>query len=204
MPQLLPTDLHSMVRARANELGTVDFLARRKNQRLREMWCAAMSGLGYEQNFGPCEIDIGFEDEQKDYDFLLILQGQAPLPFQVTEALDPDRRRQQEYLSLGKDAVDAQIDALPNLGSGYSAQRLHEVVSAKAAKRYAGASNLHLLVYLNIRAGQVTWTALSSAVEESARSFASVWVVTDRLLACVYGGRQWVGALHWRQIAGVA
>ena len=204
MPRFLPHDLEQLVERQANELGTVAFLTQRKHNRLREMWCAAKFSRGYERSFGRCHVDIELHDEQREYDFHLVLPSTPPLPFQVFEVLDTGRRRSAEFLDHGSTTENSGFTPLRARGSLYPARRLREELVKKVAKRYARSSDLHLLAYLNLNAGAVPWATLASAAEPAAPAFASIWAVTHQLVACLHGGVRWAGKIHWRTIDSAA
>jgi len=204
MPRYLPQELERIVEQQADHLGTAAFVSERQHKRLRETWCAASFARGYERNFGECHVDIESIDEQRDYDFHLVLPVGAPLPFQVFEVLDTGRRRSQEYRGDETQGLDAQVHELRARGASYPARRLREELAKKVAKHYAGSRELHLLAYLNLNAGSLPWASMASAAESAAPSFASIWVVTDGLVACLHGGKLWSGKIGWKAINSAA
>lgn len=204
MPVFLPHELEQLVERQANEIGTVPFLTRREHNRLREMWCAAKFSRGYERNFGRCHVDIELHDEQRDYDFHLVLPSTRPLPFQAFEVLDAGRRRSAEMLEDESQKGTSAPAPLRARSSLYPARRLREELAKKVAKRYAGSGDLHLLAYINLNAGSLPWASLASAAELAAPSFASIWAVTHHFVACLHGGTRWAGKIHWKEIESAA
>ena len=204
MPRYLPDELEQLVERQANQHGTVAFLTQRRHNRLREMWCAAKFSRGYERSFGGCQVDIELNDEQREFDFHLVLPTTAPLPFQVFEVLDAGRRRSAEFRDQGLPEGNSAPAPLRARSSLYPARRLHDELAKKVAKRYAGSRNLHLLAYLNLNAGSLPWASLASAAEFAAPSFASIWAVTHHLVTCLHGGTRWAGKIHWKAIESAA
>jgi hypothetical protein len=196
----LPAELQRIVEQQADHVGTAVFVALGEHKRLREMWCAARFARGYERSFGTCHIDVDLVDEQREYDFHLVLPGGAPLPFQVFEVLDAGRRRAEEYSSDGAKRSDAQSDKLLVRGASYPERRLRDELEKKVAKHYADSQELHLLAYLNLNAGSLPWASMAAAAEFAAPSFASIWIVTDGLMACLHGGDRWAGKIGWKLI----
>lgn len=199
MPHYQPQELHRIVEQRADAIGIPAFVTHGRHKRLREMWCAAAFARGYERNYGECQVDVDEVDEQLDYDFQLILPCSSPLPFQLFEVLDEGRRRSDEY----KDVIDRVETEPPRQkvrGSSYATRRLRAELEKKIAKHYANAQELHLLVYLNLNAGTLPWVSMASEIEFATPSFASIWVVTHDLIACLHGGNRWAGKIGWKSI----
>ena len=203
MPHFLPQELEAHVESQADSVGTKAFLTQRQHNRLREMWCAGRFGRGYESHFGECFVDIDETDEQRDYDFHLLV-GSLRLPFQIAEVLDSGRRRGQDYRDYTEDEVAGQLSLLPKGDSAYASARIREALRSKIDKRYAGASSLHILLYLNVNASSVPWASLAEPAAVEAQTFASVWLVTQHLFCCLHGGKQWSGLVGWRAIESAA
>ena len=202
MPQFTPQQLEAYVEAHADKVGTRAYLTERKHNRLREMWCAARFGVGYTTNFGDCFVEIEEADEQREYDFHLLV-GALRMPFQVTEVLDTGRRRGNEYREHSEDEVAQRLSLIPRRDSTYAAQRVVEELQSKASKRYAGAQQLHMLLYLNLSASSVPWASLAGPAENEARAFASVWLLAQDVFCCIWGGQQWPGLIGWRAVEGM-
>jgi len=196
MPVYAPAHLEAVVKKRAGALELRAFLTRQENQRLREMWCAGRFSAGYERNMEPCEVDIEKRDEQAAHDFKLITEKDV-LPFQVVEVLEAGRRRGDEYKNIDSEPL---YQEWPVYNAAYAEQRVNEELQRKVARRYAGAAQLHILAYLNVNAAAVAWAPLALATQEAARTFASVWCVTDHMLACLHSGGRWHGLVGWMQI----
>jgi hypothetical protein len=194
-----PEELHAEVEARAGELGSVAFVAEGRYKRLREMWCASRFCMGYEKHFEPCSLEIGAEDEQREFDFHLIAED-VRLPFQIAEVMESDRRRCDEYRGKTQEHVDAIVNLRPSHSAAYAARRVADVLSTKKAKRYAASESLHVLLYLNLNVTSIPWATLASAAEPHAKAFASVWVESQHLFCCLYGGNRWSGAIGWKPI----
>lgn len=193
-----PEELHAEVEARAGELGSVAFVAEGRNKRLREMWCASRFGMGYEKHFEPCTIEIDAADEQREFDFHLIAAGDR-MPFQIAEVLESYRRRGDEYRGRTQEQINAILNGRPSHSAAYAAERVCAVLSKKA-KHYAASDSLHVLLYLNLNVSVIPWATLASSVEPHTGDFASVWVESQYLFCCLYGGERWRGATGWKPI----
>ena len=196
MPRFRPQELELYVESQSDEAGTKAYLTQRRHNRLREMWCAGRFSRGYERHLGERSVDIEDADEQREYDFHLIV-GSSRLPFQVTEVLDSGRRRGQDYRDFTEDEVADRLNLVPKGNSTYAATRVREELQSKIDKQYAGASSLHMLLYLNLNASSVPWASLAEPAAAEAQTFASVWLVTQHLFCCLHGGKQWFGLAGW-------
>lgn len=194
-----PSALARLVEEAIGQIGTTAFVTSSKSQRLREMWCAAKFGLGYSNHFEECSIEIESENENREYDFHLVTE-KSRLPFQLAEVLDSGRRRGDEYRQSSREQIVELLNEGPGEGAQYVARRVQEELIAKAGKRYSKPEELHILLYLNLRASSIPWASVAGAAEEAAAPFASVWLVTQDLFCCVHGGTQWHGLVGWRVI----
>ena len=61
-------------------------------QKLREKWCAAKFGVGYEKFLRPCLVAVNDTTERLDADFFVRTDGKE-FPFQLAEVQEPERRR---------------------------------------------------------------------------------------------------------------
>jgi len=194
-----PAKLWRDVERRSNGVDEEEFVNGRAFKRTREAWCAARFALGYERLFGACTVDIEEVDEQMDYDFHLCLSNGEHLPFQIIEALDEHRRRHDEYRLFTREqrlAVEAARGGSPD----YGAERVRVAIQSKIDRHIANSHQLHLLIYLNVNAGSVAWATLAGPAEDEARHFASVWIVTEQMICCIYSGSRWTGLVDWKMI----
>jgi hypothetical protein len=199
MPEYPPLDLQKLVEAKAAELGTAAYLLDNRNQRLREMWCAARFGIGYETHVGECTLEIESEDERREYDFHLRALG-SRLPFQIAEVLDSGRRRGDEYRGRTRKQVTEALDRRPSQGDWYAAKRVREALASKNQKYRTGSAGLHMLLYVNIKASSVPWASVANATEHEAKAFASVWLLTQDLFCCIHSGKVWSGFVGWKAL----
>src|SRR2546426_433090 len=65
-------------------------------EKSREKWCASMLGLGYEKCAASCRVAVNDTRERLDADVFLETDSRE-FPFQVVEAMEPERRRGAEY-----------------------------------------------------------------------------------------------------------
>jgi hypothetical protein len=189
----------AQVESQAGAVGTSDFIVKREHNRLREMWCAARLGVGFNTNFSPCQVDIEERDEQREYDFHLCVNGKR-LPFQIVEVLDQDRRRDHEYRNLTEEERRQLEQARGKEVASYAAERIRQELQRKIRKHYAAAHELHVLIYLNVNASAVAWASIAGPTEPEVKTFASVWVITQDIFCCIHGGSTWHGLVGWKRI----
>src|SRR5687767_6564006 len=65
-------------------------------QKIKEKWCAAMLGLGYEKHIAPCLVAVNDTPQRGDVDLLLKI-GEREYGFQLVMAMEPERRPGAEY-----------------------------------------------------------------------------------------------------------
>jgi len=201
-PIFSPEELSVKVERAALQAGTVQFVTDRRLNRVREMWCAAIFGAAYARKFTSCSIDIEELDEQRDYDFHLILPN-GRLPFQVSEVLDSDRLRDHEYRKDAFEKIIHDLDARQALCDEDAAHRIREQLQAKIDKRYSNPHELHILLYVNLKCFGLSWQSIKAATEELSPNFSSVWLMTDQLMSCIHGGNIWPSIDGWWSIEDV-
>ena len=103
-----PKELESMLDAKAESISPSEFIRKPQHKELKEMWCAARFGLGYEKFVRPCSISVDLE-ENSDADFVLKIDA-GEFPFQTTIADVPERRMGDDY----KPEPDGTLPARPN------------------------------------------------------------------------------------------
>ena len=161
------------------------------------MWSAARFSLGYSEWQEPCKVDVEEVDEQAHYDFHLLTVGRR-YAFQTVEVMDQGRRRGDEYKKMTEEDILKHLNDQPMRNADYAAQRTAEELRKKLNTYGGKLPDLHILCYLNIKAASVPWATVHNGTKVQAKQFASVWVVTDKMLGCIWGGAHWRGLVKWR------
>jgi len=161
-----------------------------RHQKKTEKWCAGVFGIGYERFVDPCQVAANDTDQRLDADFF-VQKERRNFAFQLVEAQDPARRRGDEYRTLAFGTVQS-IRYEPERGGFEGPNWIASQIAKKAAKNYAQATDLNLLVYANFSARQLQHAALVDATVCYRKSFASIWVITDLH----------IGALHSTNVLG--
>lgn len=174
------------------------FVTSRTHNRSREMWVAERFASGFAKAVGACEVQIEETDEQREFDFHLVVDGRAH-PFQITEVLDAGRKRGDEYKLISREERVAMYSSEEGGDASYAAEQIAGALNAKLAK-YGDGSTLHVVLYLNLRAGSVSCSAIVQTCGELAVRFASVWVITDGMLCCLNSGGFKNPGVTWRRI----
>lgn len=182
-----PKELESIFEAKAENVSPSEFVRKPQHKDLKEMWCAARFGLGYEKFIGPCLVSVDLE-ESSDSDFVL-RTDEGDFPFQTYIADVPERQ-------MGDDSVPEPDGTLPT--RPYEPERgriegpewVAAAVKGKVEKRYSTARNLNLLVYTNFTAHGLDYEALCEAVRKYKDEFASIWIITNHeICSLTSGGR---------------
>jgi hypothetical protein len=194
-----PQALLSAVQREAELVGPQAMLTENRHMRLREKWCAAMFGFAYSESFAPCQIEIEDKDEQREYDFHLQTNGDR-LPFQIAEVITPGRKRSDEYRAHRPSEVAAKYRASTPMSADEAAQELRRSLDKKVKRRYSGAKDLSVLLYVNLDAVSLEWNMAQEALAASAPEFASVWLLAEHAFTCVYGGVLWPPSRGWHAI----
>lgn len=143
-----------------------------------------MLGLGYEKCVAPCRVAVNQSNDQIDADLYLETAGRE-FPFQLVEAMEPERRRGAEYKAGAEHAL-ASHPIEPERGRVEGPNWIASAIAKKATKRYAGSGKLNLLVYGNFPAYRIQHADVVDATRCHFPVFASIWVVTNL----------WLGSLH--------
>lgn len=169
---------YQAIRVRATDQ---EFFRAPKHKKTQEMWCAAHFARGYEKHFAPCFVYIAESDEQTEADFDLEIAG-VRYPFQITELMEPGRRRGDEYRAgpSGKTTLEDWTE-----GTEKGAAWVREAIERKVQKHYSSAFQLNLLVYLNFRAYEQQFNMIKAECEAAAQHFAAVWLLNGNAICCI-------------------
>lgn len=184
MKRYRPDELLDRYRTIRDATTTEAFFRDPAHKKTQEMWCAAHFARGYEKHYGECFVWISDSDEQTDADFELEVRRVCH-PFQITELMQPGRRRGDEYRG-GESGKTFLEDWGPGTANG--PMWVREAIERKAKKRYAAARKLDLLVYVNFPAYEQRFDRISKECEEAAKQFASVWLLNGNAICCIRCG----------------
>src|SRR3954451_20887715 len=148
LQRYIPDELLTKYRIIRDQITTEEFFRSPKHKKTQEMWCAAHFARAYNQYVAPCTVLIADKDEQTHADFYMDTEGKL-YPFQVTELMEPGRRRGDEYRGGASGRTQ---DEEWSEGTEQGPAWVRSAIERKLLKRYAGTADLNLLVYLNFRA----------------------------------------------------
>ena len=175
-----PEQLLAKYRAIRANIADREFFRSPKHKKTQEMWCAAHFACAFDQYLERCDILIDDVDAQTDADFDLQVNG-VSYPFQITEVLEPERRRGDEYRN-GLPPVRADDWSR---GSELGPSWVRAALEKKLMKQYAGADRLNLLAYLNFGAWQQQYVDIRNECANVSKHFASVWLLNGNALCCI-------------------
>lgn len=175
-----PDQLIEKHEALRQSVASSEFFQNPKYKKAQEEWCAAQFSQGYERHFAPCSVLIEVPDPQSEVDFYFEVDSNL-YRFQVTEVLEPGRRRGDEYA----DAVPGTTTLEDwSAGTDHGPEWIEGAISKKL-KRYGNVSDLNLLVYVNFPTYELPFARVSGICQAVAAHYASVWLLTGDALACV-------------------
>jgi len=152
-----PEQLLAKYRALRAEITDQEFFRSPKHKKTQEMWCAAHFACAFDRYLDRCDILIDDIDAHTDADFDLHVNG-VSYAFQITEVLEPERRRGDEYRN-GVPSVRADDWSR---GSQFGPSWVRAALEKKLLKKYARAETLNLLAYLNFGAWQQQYVDIRS------------------------------------------
>lgn len=180
-----PKELESIFEAKAGDISLSQFIRNPKYKELKEMWCAARFGLGYEKFVSPCSVSVDLE-EYSDTDFVLVT-GTDYFSFQTRIADVPERRMGDDYIP-DSDGTLPQRSYEPERGRIEGPEWIATAVKEKVEKRYSTAKKLNLLIYANFTAHTLDYMAVRKAVRVYKDVFASIWIITNREICSLTSG----------------
>jgi hypothetical protein len=180
----LPRVLLAQAREEMASIPNAELFNNSAHQKLREKWCAGMLGLGYELGAAPCLVAVNESQDNLDVDIYLLSNG-LEFPFQLVEAMEPGRRRGQEYKRV--ESINLQGISSSSLEEGHKngPRWITEKIKQKVEKHYEASTKLNLLVYANFSARQLEYEDVCTAARPYLSSFSSVWVVSSLFLGAL-------------------
>jgi hypothetical protein len=163
-------------------IGLPDLFLKRQWNYVLEAWAAGE----FAELIGKCNdvmVRLGHRESQPD--FYLVLKGNE-MPFELTELLETDRRRGDEYRKTEhKGGKVILLD--PNVTYDELLRQIEVALSKKAKKKYN--PKRHILLYSNVLIFQPLKSKLFevySRTQGFRHEFESIWIMHDR-----YAVRTW-------------
>jgi hypothetical protein len=170
-----------------------------KYRPILEKWAASVFGLGYEEWVGQCWIRM-VERQDDSVDFLL-KNDRLEFNFQLTERLNPERKRGLEYKKLEKDVI-LKRPYRPEAGSSLGPLWIKDAVKNKI-ERYSDKENLNLLVYVNFDAKSLARDQIIKQLQEFQGKFASIWLITNQKICSIFGNNFIGNVEGWGKISTI-
>jgi hypothetical protein len=179
---ITPWELKAQLENVAATLPPGHFITKPENQPLKDTWCAAHFGIGYERHVRPCGLWVNPE-QNSDTDFVLKTEG-GQFPFQTTLSDAPDRRMSDDHRPgpNGKFPVQSYE---PSRGTVEGPNWIADAVRKKVAANYSAARELNLLVYANFPTDGLDYESLCARLHEFSGQFRSIWIVTNHQICSV-------------------
>ena len=178
-----PQELYAKHNAARASISSREFFGP-KHQKAREVYCAALFSITYTHGVAPCLVAIEEPDPQNDIDFYLEVQDEL-FEFQITEVLEPGRRRGDEYKMAQAGSISTQDwQAAHDHGPEWIRDGI-----AKKLEAYGGAvAKMNLLVYVNFPAYELEYATVRSVAAAMSAPFSSVWLMTGNAISCIKEG----------------
>ena len=179
---LTPRDVKTQLEQAAAALPPGHFVRKPENQHLKETWCAAHFGLGYERHVRACTLWVN-PQQSSDTDFVLKTEH-LEFPFQTTLSDVPDRRMTDDH-KPGPDGRFPGRAYEPGRGTIEGPDWIADAIRKKVAANYSAARELNLLVYANFPTNGLDYGSICTRLPEGSSNFASIWVVTNHQICSV-------------------
>jgi hypothetical protein len=182
-----PTQMHKEAQHQMLKVPPVKLFTDPAHQKLREKWCAAMFGMGYEKFVEPCEVALNDTPLQLDADFFLKVREQE-YPFQLAEVQEDGRRRGDEYKGFANGSLRS-VPYDPERGRLEGPDWIAAAIQRKAGKNYSNSQNLHLTIYANFSASGLQYQEVVRRATPYTKAFASIWLITSLHIATLIPGQ---------------
>lgn len=167
-------------------------------QKVGEKWCAALFARGYEKLVRPALVAINETSQRADADFFLKVDDVVE-PFQIVEVMEPERRRGAEYKAFARGEL-RHIAYEPERGHINGPAWIGNAIRQKVEKKYAGSTELNLLIYGNFSAQGIEHGSLVAASVPYHASFASIWIITNLHIATLSASKTLGEIGDWGEI----
>jgi len=197
---LTPTEALLLYKKTMDGVDAAEFFRDPAHGKSQDIWMAVKFALSYESIFGPCKVNPEPSRLDIDADFEILVDEQIH-PFQSTEALEPDRRRGDEYSNANQNFGMREADW--SSGSLLVPKVVRNSIELKISKHYARACDLNLLIKINVRAWEYNLADINSAVRSLQIPFKSVWLLSGAGICSLIPHPelgnlpQWVQAADW-------
>jgi hypothetical protein len=122
-------------------------------------------------------------DTQELSDMSLIYRG-LRFPFQITLALEKDRRMGDEYKNRNKRAGEAELVCWA-ANTKHVPEWVQTSIIKKAQRYRTSAADIHLLIYVNIPAHEHNYHHIRSYSSGISQEFESVWCINGEGFCCI-------------------
>lgn len=183
---VIPKDLYNTVLRDRETISNSDFMNDPKYKILKEGWCAATFGLGYEQyTEEKCYVILNSSEFP---DFTLVINGDR-YDFENIMVMERDRKIGEEYrkAEYAKKRGEVFIRKVPDEQITANEQelpkRVRDAILCKQKRYGASAQNVNLVIYLNIFAFDISLETVRRYCVDLSQSFESVWLLTGHYIA---------------------
>lgn len=159
-----------------------------ENQHIREAWCAAQLGLGFDKYIGRCEVKVNSGEFP---DFFLKYNG-CEFEFENTEVLREGRLRTKEYREKSDSSIEHISQAEMEYNETKAPEWVKNAIEKKASKYKENAKSVNLLIYVNINSSRFDINKIREACLEYEDTFQSVWLLTGQYVGTLFMSKEGV------------
>ena len=176
-----PRELYSLVMSDYWDIPDKDYFAD-SYKPLREAWCAAVFGIGYENYLGACRVRVN----SGSFPDFFLKTGSNEFFMETTEVLAPGRRRHDEYRDPARPPVRMVPPEQFDLDGSKSPGWVRQAIERKVRRYRAGTQTTHLLVYINVHALGLDLNKIRDACIDYNSSFQSIWLISGQYIATLF------------------
>lgn len=195
----LPKVMLERVEKELDRIPNPDLFNNPKYQKLTEEWCASLFAVGYEKYISPCEAAVNETKNNTEADFFIKTESSL-IPFQLTEVQAKDRKRGEEY----KENPDGFKSYMPAKANKNALKWIFEGIEKKYKKRYSGAEELNLVLYVNFEVSMLSYEELLNYLESFEGKFKSIWLLTNTHM-CSFFSKAEIGEIcGWGEVRSIS
>lgn len=177
-----PANLDSGVRETNKEIPDNKFFAP-ENQHIREAWCAAQFGLGFDKCIGSCEVKIN----SLNFPDFFLRYNNREFWFENTEVLREGRLRTKEYQEKSEDSMAHISQAEMEKNEVQAPEWIKRAIAKKASKYGSNSKSINLLIYVNLSLLHILdINKIRDVCLEYEGTFQSIWILTGQYISVLF------------------
>lgn len=161
------------------------------HQVVREAWCAAQFGIGYQNFIGDCEVKVN-SGEFPDF---FLRYNHREFWFENTEVLRKGRLRTKEYKEQSQAYIEHISQEEMTENEKNVPQWVKNAIEKKLDKYHAEGKSINLLLYVNINSFRFDIDKIRKYCMQYESSFQSIWIMTGKYVCTLFISPDMVGKM---------